>query len=262
MPTFSTSDGTEIFYRSAGAGEKGTALFVHPFMHNSTIWLDQLRDLRDARRCIAVDLRGHGNSDPNPNPSVVDKEHVGDLVAFIDSLPAGPVDLVGLAFGGNLCALTYEQRPDRIRSITMISSNFDRPQDEANKRYTAEIGRMAVVEGKGVVFRRYVEYIVAPTASLFVKARFRSILEKTPTETLVAFLNNKKVEHRPDLPGKIKVPVFIPVGESDRTLRMAGPLSEIPNLHTQTLKAAGRLLPIEAPAELNAAIRSFWEKLA
>jgi pimeloyl-ACP methyl ester carboxylesterase len=259
--TFAMSDGSEIYCRSSGTGGKGLALFVHPIMHDSTIWLDQLRGLNDLRQCIAVDLRGHGKSDPNPNPSVVDSELVKDLVELIDALPKVPIDLVGLAFGGNLCALTYEQRPERIRSITMISSNFDREQDAANKRYTAEMGRMAVIEGKEVVFRRYNEYIVAPGASLFVRARFRSILERTPTETMVAFLNNKKVAHRPDLPAKIKVPVFIPVGESDRTLRMAGPLSQIPNLHTQTLKAAGRLLPIEAPEELNAAIRGFWQKL-
>lgn len=261
MPIFTTSDGAEINYRAAGDTANGYALFVHPFMHDGTIWLDQLRGFRDIRRCLAIDMRGHGKSDPNPNPSIVDTEHVADLVELVDSLPDGQIDLVGMAFGGNLCAMLYEQRPERMRSLTMISSGFGGVADPAGKRYTAELGRLAVVEDKGVVFRRWLEYIMAPSASLFAKARYRSVIERTPTETMVAFLVNGKITPRPDLPAKLKLPVFIPVGAADPIINLEGPLSEIANLTTVTLEAAGRLLPIEAPEELNGHIRAFWASL-
>jgi pimeloyl-ACP methyl ester carboxylesterase len=158
--------------------------------------------------------------------------------------------------------MVYEKRPARIRSLTMISSGFSGTVDPAGKRYTAELGRLVVVEDKGVVFRRWLEYIVAPDASLFAKARYRSMIERTPTETMVAFLTNARITPRPDLPAKLKLPVFVPVGAADPIIDMTGPLSEIPDLHTQRLEAAGRLLPIEAPAEFGAALRAFWEKLA
>jgi pimeloyl-ACP methyl ester carboxylesterase len=265
MPIFTTSDGAEINYRAAGDPTNGFALFVHPFMHDGTIFLDQLKGLRDIRQCIAIDMRGHGKSDPNPNPSIVDTEHVADLVEFIDSLPAGKIDLVGMAYGGNMCALAYEQRPERMRSLTMISSGFgaigDPAAAAAGKRYTAELGRLAVVEDKGVVFRRWLEYIVAPNASLFAKARYRSVIERTPTETMVAFLANGKITPRPDLPAKLKLPVFVPVGKEDGIVTLEGPLSEIEDFHTVTIESAGRLLPIEAPEELNGHIRDFWAKV-
>jgi pimeloyl-ACP methyl ester carboxylesterase len=258
MPYFTLNDGAELFYRAAGEGEHH-AVFVHPFMHNSTLWLDPLRDLKDIRRCIAVDLRGHGRSDPNPNPSIVDTEHVADLVALIDTLP-GQIDLVGLAYGGNMCALVYEQRPERIRSLTLISSTFN-AMDAVTRRYTSELGRMAVIEGKGVVFRKWLEYIVAPSATLFAKARYRSIVETTPTETMVAFLCNGQITPRPDLPAKIKVPVLIPFGQYEPSGALEATLKDIPNLRFEPVPNAGRLLPIEAPAPFSALLRDFWTSI-
>lgn len=262
MPSFQMPDGAELFYRISGESAAGTALFVHPFTHDGTIWMDQLRDLRAHRRCIAIDLRGHGKSDPNPNPMLVDTEHVADLAAVIDMIE-GPIDLVGVAFGGVLCALAYEARPKRIRSLTLMSSAFDGGEpDPATKRYAAEMGRIAVLEDKGILYRRMLEYVVSPEASLFTKARYRSILERTPTETLVGYYVNKQFVPRPDLPAKLDLPVFMPMGADDSVVDLSGPLGDIPNLVTKQLPAAGRLLPIEAPAELNAAIAEFWASLA
>jgi pimeloyl-ACP methyl ester carboxylesterase len=258
MPTFQTATGTELFYRTAGDAATGHALFVHPFMHDGTIWLDQLGSLRDMRRCVALDLRGHGKSDPNTNPHIVDEEHLADLIEFVDSFE-GPIDLVGMAFGGNVCALIYEQRPHRVRSLTMISSNFlPGEPSEAGRRYTAELARLVTIEDKGVVFRRWLEYIMSPNATLFARARYRSILERTPTETMVAFLGGFVIKPRPDLPAKLDLPVLIPVGADDGIIELGGALSEIPNLCVVKLEAAGRLLPIEAPEALNAALREFW----
>ncbi len=259
MPVFVTTDGTEIFYRAVGTGE-AHALFVHPFMHDGTIWLDSLRALGDIRRCIAVDLRGHGRSDPNTHPAVVDSHHIADLVELVDRLP-GKIDLVGLAFGGNLCAGAWEARPDRIRSLTMISSSFgDSMSDPVTRRYTYEFGRMAVMEDKGVVFRRAMDYIFGPDAPLFAKARYRGVIERTPAETYVAFYCNADITPRPDLPGRIAVPVFIPHGDHDAAYDPDGPMAAIPDLTTHCLPGAGRLLPIEAPAAFNAALRDFWER--
>ncbi len=261
MPTFTLPDGAELHLHVAGDAANGTALFVHPFMHDGTLWLDQLKGLSDMRRCVAVDMRGHGRSDPNPNPSIVDQEHLADLLALVDALE-GPLDLVGLAFAGNLCAMIHEQRPERVRSLTMISSGFGGgPPDPAYQRYCAELGRLVVIEGKDVFFRRSLEYIMSPSASLYAKARYRSILERTPAETLVAYLVNGRIGSRPDLPAKLNLPVFIPMGSDDPIISLDGPLSEIPDLRTERMEAVGRLLPIEAPEALNAALRRFWTSI-
>jgi pimeloyl-ACP methyl ester carboxylesterase len=259
MPYFVTPEGPEIFYRAWGQGP--VALFIHPIMHDGTLWLEQLTSLRDIRTCVAIDLRGHGKSDPNPKPMVPAADHVRDLTRFIDTVyPKGQIDVVGLAFGGNIGAMLYEQRPERLRTLTMISSNFGgSTPDPAGKRYTAELARHVVVDDKGVVFRRWLEYIVAPNATLHAKARYRAMIERTPSETMVAFLQNGVGDAaRTDLPAKLKLPVFIPIGGQDPIINMDSPLKQIPNLHTAKLETSGRLAPLEAPDELNAALRKFW----
>jgi pimeloyl-ACP methyl ester carboxylesterase len=263
MPYYITPEGPEIFYRAWGKGP--VALFFHPIMHDGTEWLSQLEGLSDIRTCVAVDLRGHGKSDPSPKPQISLNDHIRDMTGFIDTVyPKGQIDLCGLAFGGNLAALLYEQRPQRMRSLTMISSNFaGGPPDAGGKRYVQELARHVVVDDKGIVFRRWLEYIVSPTASLHAKARYRSMVERTPSETMVSFLNEGLGDQmgRPDLPAKLKLPVFIPVGADDGIINMNGPLKDIPNLHTARLASAGRLLPLEAPDELNAALRKFWTSI-
>lgn len=260
MPVLTLSDGGELHYRMQGHAAGGHALFIHPFMHDGTIWLDQLRALQDLRCCIALDMRGHGRSDPNPSPAIIDTEHLEDLIEVIGTI-SGPIDLVGLAFGGNMCALLAEARPERIRSLTMISSSFEPFSDPATKRYSWEFGRLAAVQDKGVVYRRAMDYIFGPDAPLHARARFRGIIERTPTETYVAFYCNAQFTARPDLPGKLTMPVLIPYGDSDPGVNLSGPLGQIPNLRTEIFAGASRLLPLEAPDKLNAVLRKFWTSL-
>jgi pimeloyl-ACP methyl ester carboxylesterase len=246
MPYFVTPEGPEIFYRAWGKGP--VALFFHPIMHDGTEWLSQLEGLGDIRTCVAVDLG----------------DHVRDMTRLIDTVyTKGQIDVVGLAFGGNLGALLYEQRPERMRSLTMISSNFLAATDPAHDRYVQELARNVVVDGKGVVFRRWIEYNISRSATLHAKARYRAMLERTPSETMVSFLHEGLGDQmgRPDLPAKLKLPVFIPMGADDGIIDMTGPLKGIPNLHTARLASAGRLLPLEAPDELNAALRTFWTSI-
>ena len=245
MPYLTLAGGAELFYREWGEGDH-IALFIHPIMHDGTLWLDQLESLGSRCRCVAVDLRGHGKSDPSPKREMDLTDHVKDLVYLVDHLGNAPI----------------EQRPERMRSLTMISSFFSAGEvDPAQKRYTAELGRLSVLEDKGVVFRRWLEYIMAPDADLHAKARYRSMLDRTPVETLVAFLANVKLDPRPDLPGKLNLPVFMPVGGNDPIVKLDGPMSEIPNLTTKNIPTAGRLLPLEAPDELTKALVEFWDSL-
>ncbi len=260
MPYFTAADGTDIFYRAVGKGP--LAVFVHPIMNDGSIWLDQLLGLRDIRRCVSIDLRGHGKSDPNPKPLQPRAVFVQDVIDLMDhEFPKQSADFVGLSAGGIIGGEIYERRPELARSLTLISTLFPAVDDPRQFRYRQELARLVVVENKGVVFRRWLEYDIAPTASLNAKGRYRSMLERTPYETMVAFLNNP-MELRPDLPAKLKLPILVPVGGEDPLVDQKRDADRAANWHSAHLKSAGRLAPIEAPEELNAALRTFWTSLA
>lgn len=57
-----TDDGGRVHVVESGSGP--AVVLLHGFMLDSTIWAHQFRDLASRHRVIAVDLRGHGRSEP------------------------------------------------------------------------------------------------------------------------------------------------------------------------------------------------------
>jgi hypothetical protein len=57
-----------ISYMEQGTGP--VALFVHGVLLNGHLWRHQLEDLSDIRRCIAVDLLAHGDTEIAPDQDV------------------------------------------------------------------------------------------------------------------------------------------------------------------------------------------------
>jgi pimeloyl-ACP methyl ester carboxylesterase len=90
------------------------------------------------------------------------------------------------------------------------------------------------------------------------------MLEQTPYEQFVAFLTTTEGVPRAGLPAQLKLPTMIPVGQGDTVLTpaMAEKVAkDFPDARVVVLPSVGRLLPLEAPAEFNAALRRFWDQL-
>ncbi len=252
---------TQWGYRSKGSGPP--AVLLHGFFLHSALWLDQLNDLSDIRRVIAPDLRGWGSSEPVTDLPLDYDQYAEDIVTFMDAIGVEEkIDLVGMSATAFIAGLVYERIPDRVASVTLISGNFDLGSNPAYKRYQQELARLVVVEGKDVLFRRFDEYIDGPVNSLHARARYKQMILDTRTEMFVAFFAGTGLtKGRPDLPGKVQVPVLLPVGTADIVFtpedveRMS---SRFPDARVVQIKTAGRLLPLESPAELNSALRDFW----
>jgi len=254
---------TTLFYRQKGDGPP--ALFLHAFLVNSDLWLDQINGLQDACRCIALDMRGFGRSEPSSAERLDPYLYAEDVLAFLDALGISePVHLVGMSVGAFIAGLAYEAAPERVASLTFISAAFDFQRDPTYERYQKEMARLAVVEGKDAVFRRFDEYIDGSAATLHSRARYKTMLLDTRTEMIVAYLTGAgQTGPRPDLPAKIKAPVLIPVGEQDVVMtpqKADAMAASFPNARVIEIAKAGRLLSIESPNELNAALRAFWRE--
>ncbi len=106
-----------ISYVEAGSGP--VALFVHGVLLNKHLWRHQLSGLSDIRRCIAVDLLAHGDTEIEPNQDVSVATNANMLGEALDALGIDQVDLVGNDSGGGIAQIFAALNPNRVRSLTL-----------------------------------------------------------------------------------------------------------------------------------------------
>jgi len=98
MSTFTTSDGTEIYYKDWGAGIP--IVFSHGWPLTADAWDGQMVFLEALGfRCIAHDRRGHGRSGQPSNGNDMDT-YADDLAELIEVLHLKGANLVGHSAGG------------------------------------------------------------------------------------------------------------------------------------------------------------------
>ena len=98
MPTLTTRDGTQIYYKDWGSGSP--IVFSHGWPLSSDSWEAQMLFLAsNGFRCIAHDRRGHGRSSQPWAGNEMDT-YADDLATVIDTLNLTNAFLVGFSTGG------------------------------------------------------------------------------------------------------------------------------------------------------------------
>jgi len=125
-----------ISYTEQGTGP--VALFVHGVLLNGYLWRHQLADLSDVRRCIAVDLLAHGDTEIASDQDVSVTANANMLKEFLDALKIDQVDLVGNDSGAGIAQIFAALHPERVRSLTLTDGDtHDNWPPEAFKPFLA-----------------------------------------------------------------------------------------------------------------------------
>jgi pimeloyl-ACP methyl ester carboxylesterase len=107
------------------AGRTGPAvLFVHGNVSSSLFWQPTMLALPESYRPLAVDLRGFGDTDPEPVDATRGvRDYADDLAAVIDALGLPLVHLVGWSMGGGVALQYLADRPEahRVASLTLVA---------------------------------------------------------------------------------------------------------------------------------------------
>jgi pimeloyl-ACP methyl ester carboxylesterase len=72
------------------------------------------------RPLVALDLPGHGHSDPSPYGNSAIAMHARDIARAIEQLTTTPVPLVGMSLGGLTSILVARERPDLVSTLVLI----------------------------------------------------------------------------------------------------------------------------------------------
>lgn len=121
MSTFTTRDGTRIYYKDWGSGQP--IVFSHGWPLNADAWDDQMFVLAsNGYRCIAHDRRGHGRSSQPWNGNDMNT-YADDLSELIEKLDLEDAVLVGHSTGGGEVARYIGRHgTKRVARVVLISA--------------------------------------------------------------------------------------------------------------------------------------------
>lgn len=104
-------------------GEGPVTLFVHGVFTNGRLWRNCVRRLSDHRRCISVDLPGHGYTPPTGDPSVWG---LADAVgAVIEGVGLSDIHLVGNDTGGAVSQVVLTRDPTRFATFALTNCDTE-----------------------------------------------------------------------------------------------------------------------------------------
>ena len=127
MPTVETTNGA-IAYDVTDTSPRWrepqeTILFHHGVGIDMDIWTDWLPFLSGDFRCVRFDMRGCGRSDvPSADHNWTMDEMMGDILAVADAAGAERFHLIGESIGGTISLYTALNTPDRVLSVTALST--------------------------------------------------------------------------------------------------------------------------------------------
>lgn len=121
MPTITTHDGTEIYYKDWGSGQP--ILFSHGWPLNADMWDAQMMFFAGrGYRAIAFDRRGFGRSS-QPWTGYDYDTFASDIAALIDQLDLRDVVLAGFSMGGgDVTRYIANHGSDRVAKLVLISA--------------------------------------------------------------------------------------------------------------------------------------------
>jgi pimeloyl-ACP methyl ester carboxylesterase len=249
-----------VFYLTEGTGPR-TALLSHGSGMSARSWVNQLHGHPATLRMIAVDLPGHGESDPTPAASVEEYAAVvGDVLA---ALECGPVVVVGHSLGGSIAIALAAQRPALVRGLVLIASCLRLPLiDSVGERLVAYLpGPLRRL----LFFSMARRVLFAPDAAADAIATAMRDLRACRPETLAADVRAARAMDLTEPAAGLDVPTLVLAGERDRLTSpaLAERLSAlIRRSRLAIVPGVGHMLPLEAPERVNREIAAFVESLA
>ena len=250
-----------VSYDESGSGD--LALFIHGFPLDARMWKHQLKALGGHRRCVAVNLRGSGETTaPIPDSLSMDL-HADDIAAFVAALGAERADIVALSMGGYVALALWKRNPSLVRSLVLADTQANADDDagkakrDAAKETVVTHGREAFALGMSVA-------LTADGTGPAVLAAVRDMIESTDYESIVASLEGMKQRvDRTELLSSIDIPTLAIVGEEDGVTPPAvaeAMAAAIPEATLEVMGGAGHLTPMEQPERFNSLVSEFWAR--
>ena len=231
-----------------------TLVFLHYFGGSVQEWQVVMSQLSAQYRCIAIDLRGHGDSDAPTTGYAVD-DMADDVADLLRIRNVEDFVLVGHSMSGKAALALASRQPVGLQSLLLVSPSPPVPEpipDDERQKLLTEHGQQSAAE-------QMLKNITMVPVSRAVQKQIIADDLRTAKPAWNAWLLRGSKEDISARMKSINVPVAIIVGSEDRALPPdVQTQMTLPYLTGATLEivdGAGHLLPWEVPQDLVKFIR-------
>jgi pimeloyl-ACP methyl ester carboxylesterase len=234
------ANGVHTYYEEHGAGDP--LFLLHGGLSSADDMVMQTPALAERFRVILPERRAHGRTADVEGP-ITYEVMADDTIALMEALDTGPAHFVGWSDGGNVALLVAIKRPDLVRTIVTMGSNF------AGDAYEETFRALAQPDSPLVATMRdeWVKY--APDG----EDHFPVVFEKV----MACWFGDYIIPS--DQLARITVPTLIMVGDDD-IIRFEHTLDlyeTIPDAQLAVIPGASHLAPVEKPELVNRLILEF-----
>ena len=243
-------DGVTLAYTQTGGG-KPPLVFVHGWAGDHTIFAPQVDHFSYSHRTIAVDLRGHGQSD-KPEQNYTMAGFADDITWLCSQLDMTKPVIVGHSMGGNIALELAARYPELPAAIILLDSLvFPLPGFKGNALLPGEAAWY------GPDFRQAIAELFLPTDDQACKARLMESAAATPQQVALSAFQNHLINYdASEFAAACKVPVAY-IATTNPMTDLARFRSVCPQLVTGQVMQAGHFAPLVAPDQVNAMIERF-----
>ena len=135
-------------YLDWGTSGLPPVVFLHGGGLNAHTWDLVCLALRRERHCVALDQRGHGESEWSPEMNYAIESHVGDLDRFVEALGLDRFVLVGMSLGGANALAWAGRHSGRLAGLVLVDVGPETRAEGVKKiaAFTSESTPLASVD--------------------------------------------------------------------------------------------------------------------
>jgi pimeloyl-ACP methyl ester carboxylesterase len=248
--------GVNLRYLDTGAGEP-PLVFIHGWCCNQAMWGDQIAAFASKHRIIAVDLRGHGQSD-KPDQDYDIQGFADDVGWLIREIGLDRPVLVGHSMGGVTTLNLLRKHPDIARAAVFVDAGILPMPAEMRPLVDQTIEALKTPAYRDVAANVVTQFLFRPESRPALRDDVVASMVKAPQRVMhTAIVSTMDETNYP--PGPVPVPsLFVRAATLQATEYQI--TQRYPGMEVVSMDA-GHFVHMEQPDEFNAIMSRWLEKL-
>ena len=265
-----TNGPVSLHYLDWGGEDLPPMVLLHGMRDSARSWDTFATSMKDSFRVLALDSRGHGDTDWAGPGGYTFQHHVSDVEAFFDALELEGAIIAGHSAGGRYAWAYAVNNPDRVKALIVVDIDPD-PRNAQTARDFSDIEAEPDSWDSLEEFQERLRHRQVYTGDAALKSQALAVSRQTSDGKYVWKADIRIVTEyeRPDLWdswSQIRCPVLLVRGRQSRLLTHETAVkmrAELPTSQVRLaeLEGGGHWFHQDFPGAFEATVRWFLDEL-